>query len=253
MKKTRIVIALLGCILLVGCSSGVSNEQYESVVAERDKYKAALDSTGNEPESQEQSNAEEKIEENADKKPKLEESDYLNQLEIKEYSYLSSGDYTYYFMVVKNNSNETLKLEANITAKDESGKLIGAQSMSQEAVESGYSVCMYTTFDEGIPSTFEYSMSAKPDDYFKPVLSDIKSEITQTEKKVIISCTNEGKEAAQFVEARALFFKENTLVYSGSIYCTDDDSELKPGSTIIKEIDSYEEFDTVGMYLSGRR
>lgn len=251
MKKTGIAIALISCTLLSGCSTGVPQSQYESVVAERDEYKTAMEALSEKPEETKSEifNQEKSVSE----KPKLEETDYLKQLEIKEYSYLSSGEYTYYFMVVKNNSDETLKLEANITAKDDSGNLIGAKSASQEAVEAGYSVCMYTTFDEGIPSSFEYSMSAKPDDYFKPVLSDIKVETTQTENKVIVSCTNEGREAAQFVESRALFFKDGNLVNSGSIYCTDDDSELKVGSTIIEEIDSYEEFDTVEVYLSGRR
>lgn len=253
MKKTAIIIILLGCSLLVGCSSGVSKEKYESVAAERDEYKAIISSDENDPESSENSNTEEKSEEKSDKKPKLEESDYLKQLEIKEYFYTNSINDTYYCMVVKNNSDTTLKLNANVTAKDDSGNLIGAKTIEHEAVENGYSVCMTTIFDGKNVSSFEYSITAKPDEYYEPVLSDISFEVTATDKKAIVSCTNNGNEPAEFVEIVALFFKEGNIVYSGSTYCIDDDSQLKPENTIIKEINGYADFDTVEVYLSGRK
>lgn len=43
MKK--IVVMLLGCLILTGCSnSGITQEQYESVVAERDALTQKLES-----------------------------------------------------------------------------------------------------------------------------------------------------------------------------------------------------------------
>ena len=62
-----------------------------------------------------------------------------------------------------------------------------------------------------------------------------------------------GSEPADFVEGYVLFFKNGQLVHYESSYFTDDDSELKPGETISKQITSYEEFDSMQFYLTGKR
>ena len=50
-----------------------------------------------------------------------------------------------------------------------------------------------------------------------------------------------------------LFFSGDKVVGFDSTYFVDDDSELKPGKTITKELHCYEEYDSVKIYFTGRR
>jgi len=74
------------------------------------------------------------------------------------------------------------------------------------------------------------------------------------DKNVVVTATNKGTEAAKFVEAYALFLDSSgNVVEYGSTYITDGDSEIKPGATLSKQITAYEPFDTVELYLTGRK
>lgn len=86
--KKKLFIALLCGLMLVGCSSiGVSQEQYESVVAERDEYKAALESIKEQQESQ--SNDEAILEDTA---KTLGESENADELDTSCFLYTSAGN-----------------------------------------------------------------------------------------------------------------------------------------------------------------
>lgn len=69
----------------------------------------------------------------------------------------------------------------------------------------------------------------------------------------VFQVTNNGSEPAEFVEGYALFFKDGEIVSYEETYLTDDDSEIKPGATISKQFTSYEDFDNIEFYLTGRR
>ena len=100
-------------------------------------------------------------------------------------------------------------------------------------MESGREVCLLHYFDRITDvAEFEYTLSAKEETFYKPVLSDLSIEQSITDDKVVLITTNNGDNAAKFVEAYALFFSGEDLVYYGSTYITDDDSEIKPGATI---------------------
>lgn len=187
--------------------------------------------------------------------PSDSENIIVSNLEVTgEYYYINSIGAAQYFLIVKNNSPDTISVEINATAKDADGNLIGAKSESEEAIPSGYEVCIGCYFsDAKNAESFEYTLDAKKDKYYEAVIQDLTYEESRTDKKVIISCTNNGNDAAEFVEATALFFLNGELVYSDSTYITDDDSEIKPGKTIIKEMTSYEEYDDVKIYFSGRK
>lgn len=173
---------------------------------------------------------------------------------IEEYYYINSIGSAQYFLIVKNISDETISVNINATAKDAEGNLIGAKTKSEEAIPSGYEVCIGCYFsDAKNAASFEYTIDAKKDEYYEAVIQNLTYEESRTDKKVIISCTNNGNDAAKFVEATALFFSNGELVRSDSTYITDDDSEIKPGATIIKEMKSYDEYDDVKIYLSGRK
>lgn len=260
MKK--IVFVTICSMLLVGCSGGggVSQEQYESVVAERDSYKKELESM---KQSRDEDNVSHQLDvaesESADSfganVPKLSETELTKQVSITEYSYETDFmDTTWYMMEITNNSPVTISVSTNVIAKDESGNIIGAASSSKDAVESGYTVCLTHMFDNTKPESFSYTISVKEDEYYEPVLSDLSYEASDTGGKVIITCTNNGSEPAEFVEGLMLFFSGDELVGQSSSYFTDDDSELKPGNTIAKEFEVYNtEYDNFKFYLTGRR
>lgn len=180
--------------------------------------------------------------------------DLASQMEITEYSMENIIGDTLYFLVIKNNSDETVEINVNAIAKDKEGKTIGATDSTENAVASGSEVCLCNYFD-GVKDAdeFEYTMTVKKETFFKPVMQDIDIEESKTDEKVILTCTNNGDDAAQFVEAYALFFNDGELVNYDSTYITDDDSEIKPGSTISSELNCYGGYDDVKLYVNGRR
>ncbi len=100
----------------------------------------------------------------------------------------------------------------------------------------------------------EYTMGYDTDPYYGSVLSDLEVVQNINDKNVVVTATNKGTEAAKFVEAYALFLDSSgNVVEYGSTYITDGDSEIKPGATLSKQITSYEAFDTVEVYLTGRK
>lgn len=254
MKK--ILIGVLCAGLLMGCSSkGVSQEQYESVVAERDALKAEIESLKLPKDNETTSETEESEASKGKNVPKLSSSELLEKIPVKEYTYTSSTDTNWYFMEITNNSDVTIQVETNVVAKDADGNIIGATSGEEGAIESGYTVCIPHMFDEVKPETYEYTISVNEEEYHAPVLSDLQYEVSDTGDKLIVSCTNNGKDPAEFVEGLVLFFKGDQLLGQSSNYFTDDDSELKPGNTIAKEFEIYsdEQYDNYKVYLTGRR
>lgn len=185
----------------------------------------------------------------------LSEKDLNSQVKVKEYSYIDSIDTTWYCMEITNNSSVTVSVETNVTAKDKKGKTIGAASESEDAIEAGYTMCLMHMFDDAKPESYDYTLSVKEDEYNEPVLSDLSYETSDTGKKVIISCTNNGTEAARFVEGTVLFFSGKKLIGHSSAYFTDDDFELKPGNTISEEFDYYnsKKYNKFKVYLTGRK
>lgn len=177
-----------------------------------------------------------------------------DQLDLTEYSYENTIGDTLHFLVIKNNSISNIKVSTNTTALNSSGEVIGADSSSLEILGSGEESCLIEYFDGVVDvDKYEYSLTIKEQTYYESVMPDLSYETSEQSQKVILSCTNNGSEPAQFVEAIGLFFKNGELVFYNSTYITDDDSELKPNVTLSKELDCYEEYDEVKIYLTGRR
>lgn len=250
MKKTLLALVMTFAVLVQGCSSGVSQEEYNNVVEERDKYKELYESAI--AETQKNEISDETIDDVIDKQSELQEtSDYNKKINVKEYSYMNILNDTVYCMVVKNNSDKVLKFEANVIAKDKKGKPVGAGTLSENAIEPGYSVAVYRQFDGKGIKNFEYDLDVEEEEYYNPVISNIELKTNKADKKIIVSCTNKGETDARFVEATALFFKKGKLININDTFCVDKSSKLSVGKTITKEIDAYKEFDDVKVYLSG--
>lgn len=174
-------------------------------------------------------------------------------LNIADYKFENYGT-TYHVFEITNNSPYTLELNINETAKDAYGNIIGAHSTSEEAIPSGCTVFVSNLFiDVKNVGWFDTTIQVKQDTWFTPVIQNIVVDTTKTKEAVIVSATNTGTMPAEFVEATALFFKGDKLVYSSSTYLTDGDYELKPGATLSEQIRSYKDFDSVKVHITGRK
>lgn len=175
-------------------------------------------------------------------------------LETTEYMYENSIGDSLYFVVVKNISSDAYEVGGNATAKDESGNIIGAANFSIDVLGAGETSIGYFYFDsvKNIASV-EYQLTTGSA-YCMPILKDLSVEQTINNKNVIITITNKGKETAEFVEAYALFFDANNKIINyDSTYVVDNDSQIKPGAKLSGQLDSYQNFDHVEVYLTGRR
>jgi copper chaperone CopZ len=138
---------------------------------------------------------------------------------------------------------------------DAEGNTIGAADTSVDVLGPQEESIAYFYFSnvKGIASV-DYSLSYSESRYYSPVISDLAQEITINNSNVIVTLTNNGSEAARFVQAYALFMDSSgNIVYTDSGYITDDDSELKSGATLSKQLDCRTAFDHVEVYLTGRR
>lgn len=178
------------------------------------------------------------------------ESDF----EIKEHIYENTIGDTLYFIVIKNNSNANVSVSGNATAKDSNGNSIGADDMDIDIVGSGETSIGYFYFDSvsGVDNV-EYTLRYNDKLYCSPVISNLEIEQTTNDKNVIVTLTNNGDKAAEFVTAYALFFDEgNNLLGYESTYIVDDDSEIKVGDTLSGQLDCYKGYDHVELYFTGR-
>ena len=247
---------LISCVLvgvmllgLTGCSNGVPQEEYDKVVSERDALLEQIGEMGGAPVSPSEVIANKvDVEDNSGE---FEAESVLSKLDVSQFSY-STDYWNYAFLVIKNNSEYNLDITANVTFYNEAGELVGAKSTSQEAVESGYDTILYFMPDEAFV-TMEYELEVSEEEWYDCVQSDLSYESTEAKDKIILSVTNDGDEAAKFVEASVLFLNGENVVGFSQNYITDDDSELKPGKTIMQEMDCYEDFDSYQVFFSGRR
>ena len=182
------------------------------------------------------------------------EEDISSQIEVTgEYFFTNSIDDTYYCLVVKNNSSSDADISVNVLAKNESGSSSGAGSASVEAVAPGKEVCLTCYLSSTKASSFEYDLTASTAEYYTSADTDLAFQFTDTGKSVVIECKNTGTETANSVEAIALFLKDDKMVYYGSTYLMDNDFELKSGKSIAEDIECYEEYDSVKVFVHGYR
>lgn len=253
MKKLFLMLLCGG--ILAGCSSGgVSQEEYESVVAERDEYKAALESMSYSSEDIET----DAVQESTD----AEVGEGENNLSINsavemvaEYTLSDSiGWYSRHFMIFKNNSDVTVDISTSSLAYTSDGTMVSAADASFEALGAGCTSIVYEAFEtEAEIDHYETKINVMESDYYESVIQDLSYVQNDIDGGAIFQVTNNGEEVAEFVEGYALFFLGDKLVEYSSTYFTDDDSEIKPGDTISKQMDSYEDFDRIEFYLTGRR
>ena len=177
-----------------------------------------------------------------------------SDIDVKAYPYQNSIGDTLYFLVITNNSDKILEFNANSTAYDSAGNTIGADSASIDVLGPGETTITYFYY-EGVTGIdkVDYQISYGDSSYYDPVISNLSVQESINNSNVVVTVTNNGSYPAQFVEAYALFLDSagNVVNYT-SQYITDDDSEIKPGATISEQLSTYDSFDQVEVYFTGR-
>lgn len=154
-----------------------------------------------------------------------------------------------------NNSEYDVGFAANGVAFDDNGNTIGADDASIDILGAGQtSICCF--YFDSVPDIdhVDYTCSYETDTYYTDVIHNLSSRITINDANVVVSVTNEGAEEAEFVQAYALFLDgQGNIVDQDNTYVTDNDSEIKPGATITKQLAVYgKAFETVEVYFTGR-
>lgn len=224
----RLILVLFVLFMFVGCSSGEKSSTTNVSNTNISENKTELEN-----------------------KKTFDADEVLKNVSIAEYKYDSWGFY-YHFIELTNNSDSTINVELNILYYDKNNNLVSAESCSEDVIESGYSVLLYTMPDEDFDRT-EIELTVAEPRYYEPVQSDIELSITPAKDKLVVQATNIGEKPADFVEVSALFFKGNEVVGHDWTYFTDDDSEIKPGKTISNNLEAYKDFDSYKCYVTGRR
>ena len=180
----------------------------------------------------------------------FDEESVIKQLKVTEHC---RNEYGHYFpvLIIENPTSFNLSLSVDIKFYDKSDKLVGAQSNSVNAFEKGTKTILTFSVDEEF-KRMEYEFTVEEEEYYNCVITSLKYENVSAKDKEILSVTNTGALPAEFVQGYALFFKNGKLVETDWTYFTDDDSEIKPGKTITKEMNSYGiEYDSVEFYFTG--
>ena len=177
-------------------------------------------------------------------------------LTISDWSYTPEyWSSTYHVFEITNNSGSTLNISINENAKNYSGQVIGAHSVTQEDIPAGCTVFIKNYFSDvvGIYS-YDTTVTAKAEDFYIPVIQNLDVAVTDRNDKAIVTVTNRGDLAAEFVEADVVFFENGEISYLSSKYFNNDDYYLMPGATVSEQINAWDNFYTdVKVHVTGRR
>jgi hypothetical protein len=173
-------------------------------------------------------------------------------ISVTQYFYTNSFKTTYVFLTAKNNSQITAKISINLKTYDSEGNILASKDAAEEAIGAGCETILTYLLDEPF-SDAKFEVKAEKDTYYESVIQDLTCKSTSGKNKEILEVTNNGTDAAEYVRAHMLFFSGEELVYSNTTYFTDDDSEIKPGETMTKEISCSKNYDSYKVFFTGRK
>lgn len=184
--------------------------------------------------------------ENQEKKGETKEADGVEKaIEVlSERYYMRDEENARYFIVLKNNSDIDLSVEANAVAKDNAGNILGAEEEKINSMSSGQEMVLGFYFDDAQNvSDFEYDLNVKESEYAKSYYNDVSIETSVNNDKLIVMLTNNGNEDIDHVMPYALFFNGGELFsheYSGYV-------SLGAGESVPVELEcfdgAFEEFE----------
>ena len=166
-------------------------------------------------------------------------------------TYQWNDGYHYIAFVVKNVSGIPVYPNLQITFKDAAGNIVGVQEKDEDPIAPGSEVLMMVSND--IPfASYDCTLSAETDTSYVECLSYLQTKASRVQNKLILQVTNTGTATAEFVEYTVLFKKAGRVVDYDWGFCVDNDNELKPGMTQMREVSCYKDYDSFEIYLTGR-
>lgn len=225
-KALFLVLAVLLCLSIAGCSSGSPVPPAASAAPAN----ASSPSSG-----------------------QFDEATALAQLDIKDYQYYRAGAFSSdMILVIKNNSPYSLNLKLYGTFYDDKDKKLGeAVPQNANALDPGRSMAYVFSYliDADGPnfSRFESNISAEENIYLKSASSwlDVKTETAGN--IVTTTITNTNDKTAHWIVPVVLLLKDGQIV--GMSYSTLA-GELQPGESKYRETYSRDPFDSVEVYVS---
>lgn len=263
MRRLRIGAIILSVLLITGCSPNNSQAEYDSLMAEKQSLEAELEKQ-KETTIQETTPLETTTEEVTTTAKEtttavetITQKDTTKQgedVEILSEYILNGSWYTYHFVIIQNNTNKTLNVSTNSKAYATDGTLVSVDGSEFDALGAGCVSAIWEMFNTDEEVAYcDTKITSKTPKYYESVIQDLSYEETLIKDGVIYEVTNNGSEAAKFVEGYALFFNGNEIVDWERNYFTDDDSEIKPGDTINQQFNCRKTFDRVEFYLNGEK
>ncbi len=184
---------------------------------------------------------------NENNESSFDENTIVKDLKVTQYKY-NNGD-TYTIFIIDNPTEYNLSINVEVKFYNKDGKLVGSKDGTINAVEKKTKT--FISFSSEDYEKLDYKLSATEEKYFECITSSLSYESVKAKNKEIVSLTNNGTHVANFVKGYALFFKDNKIVNFDYQYFSDDDGSIKPGKTITKEMNCYDEYDSVKFYFLG--
>lgn len=179
-----------------------------------------------------------------------------SMLEITEYKY-STSSYTNYYLAMTNNSEQAIEISGNGLAINAEGNILGASDMSVNILGPGEQTIAdfyFSDVDGDAIDHVEYTLSFNTDPYYIPVIKNLSVDTSVNSNNVIATVTNNGDYEAEFVQVFCLFMDaNNNVVNANHKYATDEDNQIKPGSSIPVDIGCRNSFDHIEVFLTGRK
>lgn len=255
MKKKNLAAVSLAAVMLAGCGMTMQASAMNIVV--NDNRAQQNDESSTEVQTDAENTAAEsaEIESAAAESTETESTASTEEdFDVKGCLYENSIGDTLYFITVKNNSQTAVSVSGNATAMDSAGSVLGAADMSIGLVGPGEETIGYFYFDSvsGVDKV-DYQLSYDEDTYYEPVLGNLEVEESLNETNVTITVTNNGDINAEFVEAYAFFMDaDDNIIRYNNTYVIDNDNQIKPGASLSAQLNCYDTYDHVEIYLTGR-
>ena len=236
-KLSGIFCLSIVLIALSGCSS---NSELDQLKEENAKLK-------NQIESIEDTSANDTI-----KPETTETTDKLSNDSCEYAKYMiDSGMYHYAIVVLKNTSSEVIDVSIDLLLKDDNNNTIGVENDSIYDMVPGKEIALYY-LQENSFSDFDVNLSVEtvenPSDVIN--IDDIKTNISRSDNKLIISATNNTADKnILIINELVLYFKDGKLVdFDNPMF--EDMSGIAPCQTSYAESHANVDFDDYKFYYN---
>lgn len=156
----------------------------------------------------------------------------------------------HYYIVLKNNREYAVDIDINLTMKNEKGEMVGYKSENEIAIPSENETIMEFYVDDSSAKKFDAEIKEEKTKY-KEVIQNLYVETVKTKRKAIVTMKNVGDIDVEFPSVYVLFFKGSKLVDVGEANFEGDSfATLESGLSDTKEVSTYEEFDSISIYIS---